>query len=43
MVGSACGDRTDVVQKATLDDIDASYGDVIPEHEAIEKLTAGWV
>ncbi len=43
MVGSDCGDRTDVVQMATLNDIDASYGDVIPEREATEKLTAGWV
>lgn len=42
VVGSACGDRSKVIQEATLRDLDATYGDVVSEEEAIAKLQAGW-
>jgi hypothetical protein len=32
----------DIVQKATLDDIDLNFGDVVTEAEAVHALQAGW-
>jgi len=43
VVGEACGDRTDEIQKANLFDLDAKYADVVNEKEATEKLAAGWL
>ncbi|KAI0474908.1 putative N-carbamoylsarcosine amidase [Xylariaceae sp. FL0804] len=42
VVGSACGDRSDEIQKANLFDLDAKYADVVAEDEAVEHLEAGW-
>jgi len=43
VVGEACGDRTEEIQRANLFDLDAKYADVVGEEEAVEKLGAGWV
>jgi nicotinamidase-related amidase len=42
VVESACGDRSAIIQSATLFDLHSKYADVVTE-EAIEKMKAGWV
>lgn len=42
VVGEACGDRSPAVHDANITDMNAKMADVIPEHEAVEKLKAGW-
>jgi hypothetical protein len=42
VVGDACGDRSEVIQKSNLFDMDAKYADVIHSREAEEKLRHGW-
>ncbi|RDW78019.1 hypothetical protein BP5796_05871 [Coleophoma crateriformis] len=42
VVGEACGDRTEEVQRSNLFDLNAKYADVVTEAVAIEKLKAGW-
>jgi nicotinamidase-related amidase len=42
VVGDACVDRSEAVQKANLFDLDAKYADVIQSVEAEEKLRNGW-
>lgn len=42
IVGEACGDRTEDIQKANLFDLDAKYADLVSEQEAVEKLKTGW-
>ncbi|KAF4857580.1 Maleamate amidohydrolase [Colletotrichum siamense] len=43
VVGSACGDRSEEIQKANLFDLDSKYADVVTEAEAIEHLQTGWL
>jgi hypothetical protein len=42
VVGEACGDRTEDIQKANLFDMGAKNADIVSEEEAIEHLKAGW-
>jgi nicotinamidase-related amidase len=42
IVGEACGDRSDLIQQQTLFDLDCTVGDVVSEHEAVERMQAGW-
>ncbi|KAI8160839.1 hypothetical protein K4K54_003461 [Colletotrichum sp. SAR 10_86] len=42
VVGSACGDRSEEIQKANLFDLNSKYADVVTEAEAIEHLQTGW-
>lgn len=42
VVGSACGDRSPLIQQQNLFDIDTAFGDVVEEAEAVVSLTAGW-
>jgi nicotinamidase-related amidase len=43
VVGSACGDRSAIIQSATLFDLHSKYADVVTEEEAVEKMKAAWV
>ncbi|KAI8220881.1 Maleamate amidohydrolase [Colletotrichum sp. SAR 10_77] len=43
VVGSACGDRSEEIQKANLFDLDSKYADVVTEAEALEHLQTGWL
>ncbi|RDW91685.1 putative N-carbamoylsarcosine amidase [Coleophoma crateriformis] len=42
VVANACSDRSRETHFSNLFDINAKYGDVVSEDEAVEKLTAGW-
>lgn len=42
VVSSACGDVSRETHFSNLFDINAKYGDVVAEKEAIEKLKLGW-
>jgi hypothetical protein len=42
VVGEACGDRSDAIQKANLFDLDAKYADVVSLQEALDKVAIGW-
>ena len=42
VVAAACGDRSREVYFSNLFDVNAKYGDVVAEKEALEKLKAGW-
>jgi nicotinamidase-related amidase len=42
VVAAACGDRSREVHFSNLFDINAKYGDVVAEEEALEKLKVGW-
>lgn len=39
---SACGDRSPMIQDATLFDLNAMYADIVLEDDAIEKMSIGW-
>ena len=38
VVGSACGDRSAIIQNATLFDLHSKYADVVTEDEAVERM-----
>ncbi|ORY61027.1 putative N-carbamoylsarcosine amidase [Pseudomassariella vexata] len=42
VVGTACGDRSEEIQRANLFDLNAKYADVVSEDEALEHLKVGW-
>ncbi|KAH9897581.1 N-carbamoylsarcosine amidase [Xylariomycetidae sp. FL2044] len=42
VVREACGDRSPLIQQQHLFDIDALYGDVVSETEAVKNLSQGW-
>jgi nicotinamidase-related amidase len=42
VVASACGDRSEDIQRANLFDLDSKYADVVTEDEAVEHLKSGW-
>lgn len=44
VVGSACGDRSEEIQRANLFDLNAKYADVVGEEDALGKMRelAGW-
>jgi hypothetical protein len=42
VVGDACGDRSEEIQRANLFDLHAKYADVVSVDEAIQKMSQGW-
>ena len=42
-MAAACGDRSREQHFSNLFDINAKYGDVVAEEEAIGKLKLGWL
>ncbi|OBR06360.1 N-carbamoylsarcosine amidase [Colletotrichum higginsianum IMI 349063] len=42
VVGDACGDRSEEIQRANLFDLDSKYADVVTEEDALAHLRLGW-
>ncbi|KAJ9628272.1 hypothetical protein H2204_009389 [Knufia peltigerae] len=42
VVGSACGDRSPLIQQHNLLDIQSYMGDVVDEAEAVKRMSTGW-